>query len=477
MAVEGLKLRPVRRARVASGVAIVPVMARPYPCPHGRCIYCPGGGQTPQSYVDRSPTVMRAAKVNYDPFKQVWVRLQQHLMAGFFPSKVEMILMGGTFTAMPFPYQEWFVRRAFDALNSFPGDEIRSGSLLEAHALNESAKARCVALTIETRPDWAKEEHVDRMLYLGATRVEIGVQSPFDDVLERVRRGHTVHDVIESTRILKDAGYKVCYHLMPGLPGSDLDRDIEAFRLIFEDPDFRPDMLKIYPTLVLPGTPLYEMWRRGEYRGLTEEEALEYLIKVYRLLPRWVRIQHVQRDIPEEYIAAGPRRRNLRQMVERYFLERGERINEIRYREVGHALARGVEPNYDSIRLERIDYEASSGYEVFLSLVDDNDVLMGVLRLRKPSVLAHRWEVDERTAIVREIHVYGPLVPVGEPPGDRAQHRGFGRWLMSEAERIAVEELDARRMLVISGVGARNYFRKLGYELIGGSFYVAKELS
>ncbi len=472
-----MKLRPVRRARVASGVAIVPVMARPYPCPHGRCIYCPGGGQTPQSYVDRSPTVMRAAKVNYDPFKQVWMRLQQHLMAGFFPSKVEMIVMGGTFTAMPFPYQEWFIKRAFDALNSFPGDEIPSNNLLEAHALNESAKARCVALTIETRPDWAKEEHVDKMLYLGATRVEIGVQSPFDDVLERVKRGHTVKDVVEATRILKDAGYKVCYHLMPGLPGSDLDRDVEAFRLVFEDPRFRPDMLKIYPTLVIEGTELYEMWKRGEYRGLSEEETLEYLIRVYRIMPRWVRIQHVQRDIPEEYILDGPKRRNLRQMVEQYLERRGEKINEIRYREVGHAMARGVKPNYRSVRLERIDYEASGGHEVFLSIVDDKDVLMGVLRLRIPSVLAHRWEVDERTSIIREIHVYGPLVPVGERPNEGAQHRGFGKWLMEEAERIAVEEFDSKKMLVISGVGARNYFRKLGYERLKGSFYVTKNLS
>lgn len=476
MAFQQLQIRPVRRARVASGVAIVPVMTKPYPCPHGRCIYCPGGGDTPQSYVDRSPAVMRAAKVGYDPFKQVWIRLQQHTLAGVFPSKVEMILMGGTFTALPFSYQEWFMKRAFDALNSFPGPEIISRSLLEAHQINEGARARCVALTIETRPDWAKEEHVDRMLYLGATRVEIGVQSPFEDVLERVRRGHTVKDVIEATRILKDAGYKVCYHLMPGLPGSDLDRDVEAFRLIFEDPKFRPDMLKLYPTLVLPGTGLYEMWRRGEYKGLSEEETFDYLIKVYKLLPRWARIQHVQRDIPGEYIAAGPKRRNLRQMVERYFEERGERINEIRYREVGHAMARGIKPSYETVRVERIDYEASDGYEVFLSLVDEKDVLMGVLRMRKPSVLAHRWEVDERTAIVREIHVYGPLVPFGEEPKNRAQHRGFGRVLMAEAERIANEELDVRRILVISGVGARNYFRRLGYERLRNSFYVGKSL-
>ena len=462
---------------MASGVAVVSIVARPYPCPHGRCIYCPGGGETPQSYVDRSPVVMRGRRLGYDPYLQVTDRLRDFVEAGFTPSKVELIVMGGTFNAQPFSYQEWFVKRAFDAMNSFFSEPVVSESLLEAHEMNEGAKVRCVALTLETRPDWAKEDHVDKMLYLGFTRVEVGVQSPFDDVLEKVRRGHTIRDAIEATGILKDAAYKVGYHLMPGLPGSDLDRDLEALRLVFEDPQFKPDMLKIYPTLVIPGTPLHEMWKRGEYKPLTEEETLEFLMKALQIIPKWVRLQHIQRDIPGEYIAAGPKRRNLRQIAEQILWEKGFKIREIRFREAGRVSHKGLKPDYDSVMLKTVEYEASGGTEFFLSVVDKNDVLMGLLRLRHPSPLAHRWEVDEKTALIREVHVYGPQLPVGERPRDEAQHRGYGRWLVREAERIAREELDVKKVLVISGVGARNYFRKLGYRRLKGSFYMVKELA
>ncbi|MCS7103723.1 MAG: tRNA uridine(34) 5-carboxymethylaminomethyl modification radical SAM/GNAT enzyme Elp3, partial [Candidatus Korarchaeum sp.] len=312
---------------------------------------------------------------------------------------------------------------------------------------------------------------------LGFTRVELGVQSPFDDVLLAVRRGHTVSDVRRATRMLKDSAYKVGYHLMPGLPGSDLDRDLEALKLVLEDPSFKPDMLKIYPTLVIPGTPLHEAWERGEYRGITDEEFREYLMKAIPMLPRWVRLQHVQRDIPDELIAAGPRRRNLRQIVEETLVSIGVKIGEIRFREAGRTSYKGTEPDYDSVKTEVLEYEANGGTEFFLSLVDSNDVLMGILRLRKPSPLAHRWEIDERTNLIRELHVYGQMVPIGEMPGPHAQHRGYGAMLIREAERISLEEIRARKILVISGIGAREYFRKLGYRRVAGSFYMGKELS
>ncbi len=469
-----------RRSRVASGVAVVAVMAKPYPCPHGRCIYCPGGGELPQSYVDASPVVVRAEKVGYDPYKQVWMRLKQIEGMGFKPSKVELIIMGGTFTATPLEYQEWFVKSCFDAMNDYPNGSdgnVRSSSLEEAHLRNENAEARCVALTIETRPDWAKEDHIDNMLRLGATRVEIGVQSIYEDVLRIIERGHTIEDVIEATRLLKDAGFKVCYHLMPGLPGSDYDRDLEMFRRVFRESHFMPDMLKIYPTLVVEGTKLYEMWLRSEYKPLEEDEAIELLIEAYQYMPRWVRIQHVQRDIPASYIKAGVRRRNLRQIVEMEIEKRGLKNPDIRYREVGHAVSRGIKPNYDAVEILRTDYEANEGTEIFLSAEDlENDVLIGVLRLRIPSEKAHRWEVDSSTAMIREIHVYGLQVPVGEEPKGEAQHRGFGRTLLKEAERIATEEFDRRKILVISGVGARQYFRKFGYKKLNGSFYMMKTI-
>ncbi len=468
----------VKRARILSGVAVVAVMTPPHPCPHGRCIYCPGGDCVPQSYVDESPAVIRARRVSYDPYLQVKERLEQFRRAGFFPSKVELIVMGGTFTSMPEREQEIFITRCFDAMNDFPSSkEVPSRSVEEAHARNEKALCRCTVLTIETRPDWALPPQIDLMLRLGATRVEIGVQSIYEDVLGIIRRGHGVEVVKESTRFLRDAGYKVCYHLMPGLPGSDLDRDIRMFREIFSDEHYRPDMLKIYPTLVIKGTELYDMWRRGEYRPLSEEEFMELLEEIYRILPKWVRVQHVQRDIPASRIEAGPKRRNIRQLVEEKLMREGVGIREIRFREVGRAHRRGVPVRFDHAEITEERYSAGEGTEIFLSVEDrEMDVLFGVLRLRIPSKKAHRWEVCGNTALIREVHVYGPQIPVGEMPTDiAAQHRGFGRMLMKRAEEIAFGEYRVRRILVISGVGAREYFRRLGYRRMSGSFYMYKD--
>ncbi|MGB9631310.1 MAG: tRNA uridine(34) 5-carboxymethylaminomethyl modification radical SAM/GNAT enzyme Elp3 [Candidatus Methanodesulfokora sp.] len=460
----------VRHARVLSGVAVVAVMTKPSRCPHGKCSYCPGGENIPQSYVKESPVVVRASKVGYDPYIQVQDRLRQFVDAGYNPSKVELIVMGGTFTAMPQQYQEEFIKNCFDALTDFPSSSsYRSRDIEEAHLRNEKASSRCVALTVETRPDWAKKKQAEFMLRLGVTRVEIGVQSIYDDVLKRVERGHTVKDTIEATKILKDMGYKLCYHIMPGLPGSDPDRDLEMFKEIFEDSSFRPDMLKIYPTLVIKGTKLFEEWRSGKYSPLEDDAAIDLLAKVYEIMPKWVRVQHVQRDIPIERIEAGVKRRNIRQLVEEKLKKKGVRIKEIRYREVGHAIARGVKPDFKNVSLLREDYEASGGTEVFLTIEDErNDVLMGLLRLRVPE--------NRNVGIVRELHVYGIQVPIGSFSEESAQHRGFGRKLMEKMEEIATSDFDVKKILVISGVGARDYFRKLGYYREQKIFYMQKIL-
>jgi elongator complex protein 3 len=460
----------VRHARVLSGVAVVAVMTKPSKCPHGRCSYCPGGENIPQSYVEESPVVVRASKVGYDPYVQVQDRLKQFMDVGYYPSKVELIVMGGTFTAMPQQYQEEFIKDCFDALTDFPSStSYRSRSIEEAHLRNEKANSRCVALTVETRPDWAKEKQAEFMLRLGVTRVEIGVQSIYDDVLRRIERGHTARDTIEATRVLKDKGYKLCYHIMPGLPGSDLDRDFEMFKEIFENSSFKPDMLKIYPTLVIKGTKLFEEWKSGRYYPLEDDAAVDLLARVYEIMPRWIRVQHVQRDIPIERIEAGVKRRNIRQLVEEKLERRGIRIKEIRYREVGHAIARGIKPDFKNISILREDYEASGGTEVFLTIEDEkNDVLMGLLRFRVPS--------HGNIGIVRELHVYGIQVPIGSFNEESAQHRGFGRSLMEKMEEIAVSDFDVKKILVISGVGAREYFRKLGYHREQGIFYMQKEL-
>ncbi len=481
---EKLKKLGRKPSRILSGVAPVAIMTKPYPCPHGKCIYCPGGPDqdTPQSYVGEEPALMRAIRVGYDPYLQVWSRLRQYEILGYEPSKVELIIMGGTFLAMPIDYQEWFIAQALEAMNRYPRRE-KPGKwvyLEDAQRRNELARVRCIGLTIETRPDWAYEKHSDWMLYLGATRVEIGVQSIYDDVLVKVRRGHGVKETIETTRILKDSGFKVTYHIMPGLPGSDFDRDLEMIREIFENPDYRPDYLKIYPTLVIKGTDLYEWWRRGLYKPLTDEEAVELISEMYRYIPKYVRVIRVQRDVPAQEIEAGPKKGNLRELVEKRCREKGIRIREIRYREVGRQLLKlGKLPDPRYTRITRYTYEASNGIEEFLAVEDTvNDILIGFLRLRIPSEKAHRKEIDGKTAIVRELHVYGPMVPLGKKadPLFEWQHRGWGKKLLAEAERIAREEYDCKKILVLSGIGVREYYRKQGYYKPYNSPYMHKDL-
>lgn len=476
-----LKYLIKRPVRSISGVAVIAVMTKPYPCPHGKCIYCPGGpgselGDVPQSYTGHEPATMRGIEYNFDPYLQVSGRLKQLIQIGHTPQKIELIIMGGTFPSVPREYQEWFIRRCYDALNN-----TESKTVQEAILKNEKAKYRVVGLTIETRPDFAKEKHADLMLSYGATRVEIGVQNVFDDIYTIVDRGHTVADVVEATRILKDAGFKINYHMMPGLPGSSFSRDIEGFKKIFNDSRFKPDMLKIYPTVVVKGTKLFDWWKAGKYTPYSNETAAKLIAEVLHILPRWIRIQRVQRDIPAWMIDAGPTAGNLRQLAhEQLYKKYKEFCHCIRCREVGHKWQKfHILPDIENIKLKREEYEASEGIEIFLSYEDiKKDILIGFLRLRIPSEHSHRPEITEYpSAIVRELHVYGPQLPLGETPKRyfEWQHRGFGEMLLKEAERIAKEEYEKKKILVISGVGVREYYIKRGYRKDG--HYVSKMLN
>ncbi len=399
-------------------------------------------------------------------------RLRQLEVSGHPTDKVELIIMGGTFPAMPLCYQEWFVR---ECLNALTGKDALTIEEAQKHA--ETAEHRPVGITFETRPDYCKEEHVDRMLRLGATRVEVGVQTIYDFILKRVERGHTVRDTIEATRILKDAGLKVCYHVMPGLPGSDPDRDLRMFKRLFKDPRFKPDMLKIYPCMVFEDTPLYDLWKRGEYEPYDEETAVRVIAEAKRrYIPEYCRIMRVQRDIPAHLAAAGIRKTNLRQLVHEYMEERGWECRCIRCREAGHRMREGVEVDPERAEL-RIIRERTwrGGVDYFLAYEDpEADAILGYLRLRKPTEHAHRPEVDPETAIVRELKVVGPTVPLGERDSKAVQHRGFGERLMKKAEELAESELGAERILVISAIGTREYYRRLGYERVGP--YMGKEL-
>ncbi len=472
------KLLPILRRKIVrtiSGVTIVAVMTKPWPCPQKNpCAYCPGGPPygVPQSYTGHEPATMRGLQSGFDPYEQVRNRIEQLKAIGHIVDKVELVIMGGTFPSMPLDYQEHFVKRCLDAVA-----EKKTRSLGEAKKLAEVSRTRNVGITVETRPDWAKEKHVDQMLFMGVTRVELGVQNVYDDIYELVERGHSVQDVVEATRILKDAGLKVAYHLMPGLPGSGFERDLEGFQTIFTDFRFKPDMIKIYPCLVLKGTKAYDWWRRGEYQPYTTEEAAQLILEVKKMVPPWIRIMRVQRDIPAYLIEAGVNRSNLRQLILQRLREEGVRCRCIRCREVGHRWLRDkVKADPDNIEIRTVREKASEGDEVFISAEESvSDVLIGYLRLRIPSGKAHRPEiVSETTSIVRELRVYGPLVPVGRRLAKAWQHKGYGGVLLSEAERISVEDYDRKKVVVTSALGTKHYYKRFGYDYEGP--YVSKSL-
>jgi elongator complex protein 3 len=441
-------------------------MTLPQGCP-GKCIYCPTYVATPQSYTPESPAVLRAKSCDYDATKQVELRLHVLSEMGHPTDKVEMIVMGGTFLSYPVEYQNRFIKGCYDALNG-----TISGNLKEAQKLNESARHRCVGLCIETRPDWCREEDISRMIEFGATRVELGVQTLDDKIYETVRRGHRVEDVIRATRMLKEAGLKVHYHWMPGLPGSTPEHDLELSRVMFEHEDYKPDGLKLYPTMVVEGTVLYEWYRAGTYQPYEKEVMINLLADIKALVPKYVRISRVLRDIPAKYIVAGLKD-SLREPLKSVMEQKGISCRCIRCREYGHKVQMGL-PVAEPV-LDRMDYEASGGHEIFLSFEDKFMTLFGLLRLRiqkKPSS-GPGFAAD--AALVRELHVYGPEVMLGNKDIEAVQHKGLGKSLLAEAERIALCEFGIKRMAILSGVGAREYYRTEGYKLEDG--YMVKELS
>lgn len=450
--------------KTGSGVAVIALMPMPYACPHGRCTYCPGGIEfnSPNSYTGNEPSTISAIESEYDPKKQILSKIEKLVAYGHDPTKMELVIVGGTFLFMPKIYQTNFIKLCYDALNGFD-----SNTLEEAKKNNESAPIRNVGFTIETKPDYCKQEHVDLMLNYGVTRVEIGVQTLQERVYELVNRGHTYSDVIESFQVSKDAGYKIVAHMMPGLPTMSPEDDISDFRKLYDDEDLKPDMLKIYPSLVLQHTPLYEQYQKGQYTPYSDEDMIRVLIEAKKAIPKWVRIMRVQREISPQEIIAGPRSGNLRQIVHNRLKADGASCRCIRCREIGLH-----DPQKD-ISLKRENYRSSGGDEVFLSYDDSDEKIYGFLRLRNPSENAHRKEVED-SCIVRELHVYGKSIKIGERESGQIQHSGLGKNLMGEAERISREEFDARKLLVISAVGTRQYYHKLGYEIDGP--YMAKRL-
>lgn len=455
-----LSILQKRPMRTLSGVTPVAIMVRPEGSCRWSCIYCPYTGKAPKSYTGEEPAALRARQSGFDPAVQVRTRLRHFRETGHPTSKCELILMGGSFLSMPSPYKHSFVKSAYDAFNG-----KKSVSLASAKRLNEKAKSRVVGFTIETRPDLCGKKEIDEMLEYGATRVELGVQHPDDRIYKKINRGHAVRDVENATSLLKDSAFKVCYHIMPGLPGSDEKKDILMFRKLFSDARFKPDMLKIYPTLVIPGTKLYEMWKDGKYEPYSAENAARVISRAYKYIPPYVRVMRIQRDIPLPFIGAGVEKSNLRELVEHEVRKAGIPQMEIRAREIREGK---ISPQ--DAELGCIKYKASGGEEFFLSYESQNK-LIGFIRLRIPKN-PFRKEITKSTALIRELHVYGSEAPVGKE--GNAQHRSFGTLLLEEAERIAKEDFDSRKMLIISGVGVKPYYFSKGYKRDGP--YVSREL-
>jgi elongator complex protein 3 len=467
-----LRAKPVR---TASGVAVVAVMSKPHRCPHiattgNVCVYCPGGPDSDfeystQSYTGYEPTSMRAIRARYDPYAQARGRVDQLARLGHSTDKVEYVLMGGTFMSLPMDYRDYFIRNLHDALSG-----ATSSSVDEAVRSSEHGKHRCVGMTIETRPDYCLGPHLRQMLKYGCTRLEIGLQSIYEDVARDTNRGHTVKAVNRCFREAKDAGFKVVAHMMPDLPNVGMERDYESFLEAFENPEFRMDGLKLYPTLVIRGTGLYELWRNGFYRSYSPEKLVDLVARILALVPPWTRVYRVQRDIPMPLVTSGVEKGNLRELAMARMAELGLKCRDVRAREVGmQDIHNRVSPK--DIELVRREYTGNGGWETFLSYEDPKqDILVGLLRLRKLTKNAGKNNVElkgGKVSMVRELHVYGSAVKVSTREAGRFQHRGYGAALMNEAERIARDEHGSTKMAVISGVGTRNYYRKLGYELEG----------
>ncbi len=468
-----LKTRPIRSL---SGIVNISVLTKPYPCP-GKCLYCPTEKGIPKSYVSGEPAVERAKRLKFNPYLQVKKRIEMLKAEGHPTDKIELRIVGGTWSYYPRNYQSWFITSCFAACNPELRRTIHRTTLRDlekTQKLNERAKHRIVGLSIETRPDFINEEEIKWLRRLGVTMVELGVQSIYDDILKKNLRGHEIRETILATKLLKDAGFKVLYQMMPNLPGSNLKRDEMMFKELFQNPDFQPDLLKIYPCALLKEAPLYKLWKTGKYKPYTEKQLIGLIKLVKQKIPYYVRIQRITRDIPsQKIIEGGAKISNLRQILIEKMKKEGWRCHCIRCREVREK----YNPK-EKIYLFREDYEASDGKEIFLSFENKNRTkLYSLLRLRiskwNERCSCFVFPVLNGAAIIREVHTYGELVPISKMK-IAPQHRGLGKKLIKEAEKIAKKEFGLNKIVVISAVGVRDYFRKLGYFL--KNTYMVKNL-
>jgi elongator complex protein 3 len=465
--IEGiLRTRPIRSL---AGVVNVSVLTKPYDCP-GKCIYCPSEINLPKSYLSGEPAVERAKRLDFDPYLQTIKRIEVLAMSGHPTDKIELRMIGGTWSFYEKKYKIWFVKNCFDACNGTPNPSNDQNLPIEtlwhelkiAQKKNEKAKHRIIGISFETRPDFVNLKEAEEMKRLGATKIELGVQSIDDQILTLTKRGHLVNKTIEATKILKNAGFKVAYQIMLNLPGSDKEKDIATFDTLFNNPDFQPDYLKIYPCALIKDTPMFVLYEKGEYLPYDKRTLIDTIKAIKKKIPHYTRVERIIRDIPAPLIVEGGAKvSNLRQIIDQEIKTEDWKCQCIRCREAKDA------PVSDEVKIFRLDYEASGGKEIFLSVEDlDREYLYSLLRLRIPG----KGEKDmipvlKGRAIIRELHTYGPAISISKS-NQGAQHKGMGKKLVKEAERIASEEFGINRIAIIAGVGVRSYYReKLGYRL------------
>jgi elongator complex protein 3 len=451
-------------SKTLAGVTPIAVMCKPQKCKHGTCLYCPSL-DVPQSYTPKSPPVLRASRLKYDSNKQVKSRLNAFKVMNHPTGKIEMIVMGGNFLEYNTKYQNNFIKGIYDSLNN-----KKSKNLEHAKKLNQKAKHRCVALCIETRPDTCTDKDIKKMLSWGATRVEIGVQCLSDKIYKFVNRGHLVSDVVDATKRLKDAGFKVGYHMMLGLPKSNPKMDLKMFNELFKDEKYKPDQLKIYPTQVIPCSALVKLYEKKLYRPYSKDDIYDILIKIMKLIPNYCRVMRVMREILPDYLIAGTTRIDLRKDVDEYLKSKKNKvkINEIRQREIGFAI-RDLGPKQkinQKLKIKTTKYKSSNGKEYFIEFTNKNNILFGLCRLR--------INPNNNLAIIREVHVYGQALTIGEKAKFLEQHSGLGKKLIKQAEIICKKE-KIKQLKIISGIGVREYYKKLGYKLDKEKIYMEKK--
>jgi elongator complex protein 3 len=466
---ERIRMKPMR---TLSGVTTVTVLTKPYPCP-GKCIFCPTDVRMPKSYLPDEPGAMRAVEHQFDPYAQVRSRITQLKSLGHPTDKIELLILGGTWSSYKRNYQEWFVKRCFDAMNDFadlPMEEMKIGrdELTDAHTYNENTHHRNVGLVIETRPDEITPDEIRWLRHLGVTKVQMGAQSFDDRILDMNKRGHDVECTRQATALLRAAGFKIVLHWMPNLHGATPESDREDFAKLWND--FCPDEIKIYPNQLLANAELYEYWQRGEFKPYTTQELIDLIADIKPSIPRYCRVNRVIRDIPSTNVVEGNRRTSLRQDVQDEMKRRGTKCQCVRCREV-----KGKSVSADALKLDDLIYQAGAAEEHFISYITPDDKLAGFIRLSLPGKDSPQTGISDLdgAALIREVHVYGQSLAVGAEREGSAQHAGLGTRLLEEAERIAKEK-GFNRMAVIAAVGTRGYYLGRGFER--GELYLTKKV-